>query len=85
MFKILLDVRNITGCSKYYWMFEILLDVQNITGFFMVEVLYLSTLFIHLLVPTCTGFICLLNKNPNLFPAIFDQSNIYFLFEAKIE
>jgi hypothetical protein len=61
-------------------MFKILLDVQNITDFFVVKLLYLSTLFIHLLVPTCTGFIYLLNGNPNLFPAIFDQSNICFSF-----
>ena len=69
MFKILPDVQNITGCSKYYW-----------SGFFVVKVLYLSTLFIHLLVPTCTGFIYLLNRNPNLFPAIFDQLNTCFSF-----
>ena len=67
-------------------MFEILPDIEILPDFFfVVKVLYLSTLFIHLLVPTCTGFIYLLNGNPNLFPAIFDQSNIYFLFEAKIE
>ena len=77
MFEILLDIEILPDV-------RIITGYRNITWIFVVKVLYLSTLFIHLLVPTCTGFIYLLNGNPHLFPA-FDQSNICFLFEAKIE